>query len=296
MAEYSDWNRFLSVIKKDCFSGKQKRSQKLIAPSSVPLILAFFLSSLAPFRRHACLLHCTVHAELFVFSSDKITKVIVTMSFRGVPVSSAEAKQRQERDLAKLRVPKIYREAVDMTKVNRPIIKRWITTKLNELLPDDDIITDYTLELLGGDKPDIREIQLNLNGFLEENTAKFCKELWELLVAAQKDKDGIPPQLIAIKKEQMEQERVKREIKIESWSGGGGGGRDRGDRRERNDRRDAKGRNRRDGDRRNGDRRDRDRDRDRDDRSSRSSRYNRSRSRSPTVKKETDEYGRDRKD
>ncbi|KAG5361159.1 hypothetical protein CJU90_2534 [Yarrowia sp. C11] len=215
------------------------------------------------------------------------------MSFRGVPVSSAEAKQRQQNDLAKLRVPKIYREAVDMTKVNRPIINRWITTKLDELLPDDDIITDYTLELLSGDKPDIREIQLNLNGFLEEKTGRFCKELWELLVAAQGDKDGIPPQLIEMKKEQMEQERVKREIKIESWSGAGGrdrrdkgrgGGRDRGDRREN-----------RDGDRRDG-RRDRDRrDRDRDDRSGRSGRSNRSRSRSPGVKKETDEYGRDLK-
>lgn len=214
------------------------------------------------------------------------------MSFRGVPVSSAEAKQRQERDLAKLRVPKIYRQAVDMTKVNRPIINRWIQTKLDELLPDDDIITDYTLELLSGDKPNIREIQLNLNGFLEDNSGKFCKELWELLVAAQEDKDGIPPQLIAIKKEQMEQERVKREIKIESWQSGGG--RDGG-------RRDRGGRDRRDGGRDRGERREGGRDRDRRDRrdrdrTDRTDRDRPDRSRSPAVKRETDEYGRDRQD
>lgn len=215
------------------------------------------------------------------------------MSFRGVPVSSAEAKQRQERDLAKLRVPKIYRQAVDMTKVNRPIINRWIQTKLDELLPDDDIITDYTLELLSGDKPNIREIQLNLNGFLEDNSGKFCKELWELLVAAQEDKDGIPPQLVAIKKEQMEQERVKREIKIESWTSGGGrdgGRRDRGGR----DRRDGGRREGRDRDRRDGRREGRD-DRDRRDRD-RTDRDRTNRSRSPAVKRETDEYGRDPKD
>ncbi|KAG5354489.1 Serine/arginine repetitive matrix protein 1 [Yarrowia sp. B02] len=207
------------------------------------------------------------------------------MSFRGVPVSEAEARQRQERDLAKLRVPKIFREQVDMTKVNRPIINRWITKKLDELLPDDDIILDYTLELLSSDKPNIKEIQLNLNGFLEESTGKFCKELWELLVAAQEDKDGIPPQLIAMKKEEMEREKIKREIKIESWTGGdqrggrGRGGRDRG------------GRERRDRDR--GDRRDRDRG-DRRDRHGRD--RDRNRSRSPGVKRETDEYGRDLKD
>lgn len=195
-------------------------------------------------------------------------------------MSEAEAKQSQERDFAKMRVPKIFKEPVDMTKVNRPIINRWITKKLDELLPDDDIILDYTLELLSSDKPNIKEIQLNLNGFLEKNTGKFCKELWELLVAAQDDKDGIPPQLIQMKKEEMEQERVKREIKVESWTGGdhsrrgGRGGRDRG---------------RRDGDN------DRRRDR-RDDRRGDRDRRDRNRSRSPGVKRETDEYGRDRKD
>lgn len=227
-----------------------------------------------------------------------ILTTITTMSFRGVPVSEAEAKHSQQRDLAKMRVPRIFREPVDMDKVNRPIIKRWITQQLDSLLPDDDIVLDYTLELLESKNPNIKEIQLNLHGFLEDATPKFCKQLWEMLVAAQDDKDGIPPQLIALKKEQMEQDRVKREIKVESWTGGsgrggrgGGRGRDRGG-RDRDDRRsDARyeGNDRRD-------RRDRSREgRDRSRGGGGRERRGGNRSRSPAVKRETDEFGRDRR-
>ncbi|ODQ77046.1 hypothetical protein BABINDRAFT_163779 [Babjeviella inositovora NRRL Y-12698] len=100
---------------------------------------------------------------------------------------------------------KLFDQKVDTSKVNKPIFEYWIKDKLNTYLPDDDIVSEFALNLVTEVQfPDIREVLGQLEGFLEENTKPFCKELWRLLVSAQTDKDGIPVELLGLKMKQAE--------------------------------------------------------------------------------------------
>lgn len=101
--------------------------------------------------------------------------------------------------LSKPKFPKTFRHSVKIKSVNMKMIKKWFSKKLDEIIPDDDILVDYIEELLiQEDEPDIKEIYEQLKSFIgdEEQTMSFCKYLWGLLLEAQDDKDGIPKSLI----------------------------------------------------------------------------------------------------
>jgi hypothetical protein len=105
---------------------------------------------------------------------------------------------------------KLFDKDVDVSKVNFLVIRNWIATTINEIIPDDDIIVDYICELLTDEdtKPDIRAIQTHLISFIGESEAKkFCRSLWKLMLSGQTDKDGIPPELV---------EQVKKANKVEN--------------------------------------------------------------------------------
>eukprot|EP01138_Halocafeteria_seosinensis_P004740 gb/GECG01004847.1/.p1 GENE.gb/GECG01004847.1/~~gb/GECG01004847.1/.p1 ORF type:complete len:342 (+),score=73.16 gb/GECG01004847.1/:1-1026(+) len=51
--------------------------------------------------------------------------------------------------------------------------------------------------------PDPKELQLNLTGFLENNSASFVLELWKMLLSAQDNPTGIPEQMLQQKKEEL---------------------------------------------------------------------------------------------
>lgn len=52
-------------------------------------------------------------------------------------------------------------------------------------------------------------MQINLTGFLNgKNAREFMGELWALLISGQSAPDGIPPQLIEAKKEEIKQRQV----------------------------------------------------------------------------------------
>jgi serine/arginine repetitive matrix protein 1 len=53
-------------------------------------------------------------------------------------------------------------------------------------------------------------MQINLTGFLNGKKAReFMGELWELMLAAQSSPDGIPPQLVELKKKDIEKRQVR---------------------------------------------------------------------------------------
>lgn len=195
------------------------------------------------------------------------------MSFFRPSMATQESQNRaKSRDLKKLNTPAIFEKPVDLNRVNTRIIRGWVIKKLNELVPDDDIVISYALELifetssgtqlvtpssnslystsasssviksensnnvkqedskLGSQPkvmkaitphlPNIKEIQLQLQEFLggsstdekgQNKCLKFCTELWEMLLEAQEDPDGIPPQLIAEKRKEVAQREIKRE-------------------------------------------------------------------------------------
>lgn len=53
-----------------------------------------------------------------------------------------------------------------------------------------------------------KEVQISLTGFMEKNTGKFMKELWALLLSAQKNSSGVPQQFLDAKEEETRRKKV----------------------------------------------------------------------------------------
>lgn len=58
------------------------------------------------------------------------------------------------------------------------------------------------------EQPDVKALQIQLTGFLEKDTAPFCKELWNLFLSAQSSPQGVPKELLEAKKLELIQEKV----------------------------------------------------------------------------------------
>lgn len=57
-------------------------------------------------------------------------------------------------------------------------------------------------------QPDIKGLQIQLTGFLDKDTPKFCQELWNLCISAQSSPQGVPKELLEAKKLELRQEKV----------------------------------------------------------------------------------------
>lgn len=135
------------------------------------------------------------------------------MSYKNPGIKSENATLRRSRAEGSLRKdPKSFKKAVSIAKVNFPIMQQWIEDTLHQQLPDDDIVADYVCELLQArDNPDIRSIHVQMSDFLgEKDLMEFCEKLWNALLSAQDDKDGIPRQLIDERSTQMDDLERKR--------------------------------------------------------------------------------------
>ncbi|QWW24332.1 hypothetical protein CA7LBN_003166 [Candidozyma auris] len=104
----------------------------------------------------------------------------------------------------------IFSRKVDSTKVNLPVIKRWIEEEITAQIPDDDIAAGFIYELIAGEEnPDINAIRAQTDDFLGPKESKiFCKKLWKHLLSAQGDKDGLPSELQNFKKVSFKTETV----------------------------------------------------------------------------------------
>ena len=58
-------------------------------------------------------------------------------------------------------------------------------------------------------QPEIKVLQIQLTGFLDKDTPKFCKELWNLCLSAQTSPQGVPKELLEAKKLELIQEKVR---------------------------------------------------------------------------------------
>ncbi|PSN63347.1 PWI domain-containing protein [Corynespora cassiicola Philippines] len=115
-----------------------------------------------------------------------------------------------QKRLRATKFPPEFDKPVNKNKVNIELIKRWIATKITSLLEEeDDIVVETCYNLLEqSDYPNIKEIQIQLTGFLEKDTPAFCKELWNLMLSAQENKKGVPKELLEAKKTELQQELV----------------------------------------------------------------------------------------
>jgi serine/arginine repetitive matrix protein 1 len=92
-----------------------------------------------------------------------------------------------------------------MKKVQLEIMKPFITSKLNELMPvEDEVIIEYVFSQLEQTKnPDGKSMQIMMTGFLGKTRSKtFMTDLWKILMEAQESPYGIPRELIELTKKQ----------------------------------------------------------------------------------------------
>ncbi|UCK57955.1 hypothetical protein AFCA_000829 [Aspergillus flavus] len=115
--------------------------------------------------------------------------------------------------LKQTKFPPEFSRKVDMTKVNIEVMKKWIAGKISEILGnEDDVVIELCFNLLEGSRfPDVKSLQIQLTGFLDKDTAKFCKELWSLCLSAQENPQGVPKELLEAKKLELIQEKIEAE-------------------------------------------------------------------------------------
>eukprot|EP01018_Ginkgo_biloba_P034184 Gb_33063 [translate_table: standard] len=131
--------------------------------------------------------------------------------FRG---TSADQDTRFSNKAAKLlksqKFPAELDQLVDMTKVKMDVIRPWIANRATEFLGfEDEVLINFIYGLLDGKEVDGKQIQIQLTGFMEKNTGKFMKELWGLLISAQKNASGIPQQFLDAKAEETRKKKAE---------------------------------------------------------------------------------------
>ncbi|RYO83215.1 hypothetical protein DL764_009490 [Monosporascus ibericus] len=106
--------------------------------------------------------------------------------------------------------PPEFNQKVDMQKVNIQVMKKWIASRISEILgSEDDVVIELCFNLIEGTRfPDIKSMQIQLTGFLDKDTAPFCKELWNLCLSAQTSPQGVPKELLEAKKLELIQEKI----------------------------------------------------------------------------------------
>ncbi|XVF46572.1 hypothetical protein PTKIN_Ptkin03bG0037900 [Pterospermum kingtungense] len=139
--------------------------------------------------------------------------------FRG---TSADQDTRFSNKQAKLlksqKFPPELEHLVDMTKVKMDVMRPWIATRVTELLGfEDEVLINFIYGLLDGKEVNGKQVQVSLTGFMEKNTVKFMKELWSLLLSAQRNASGVPQQFLDAKEEETrkkkaESDRIANEI------------------------------------------------------------------------------------
>ncbi|KAM0799303.1 hypothetical protein BDR22DRAFT_822607 [Usnea florida] len=106
--------------------------------------------------------------------------------------------------LKSTKFPAEFNQKVDMQKVNVEVMKKWIAGRISDILGnEDDVVIELCFNLLEGSR--------NLTGFLDKDTAKFCKELWLLCLSAQSNPQGVPKELLEAKKLELIQEKIDAE-------------------------------------------------------------------------------------
>ncbi|KAF4331627.1 serine arginine repetitive matrix 1, partial [Fusarium beomiforme] len=111
--------------------------------------------------------------------------------------------------LKSTKFPPEFSQKVDMQKVNLQVMKKWIASKISDILgSEDDVVIELVFNLIEGPRyPDIKSLQIQLTGFLDKDTAAFCKDLWKLLLSAQSSPQGVPKELLEAKKLELMQEK-----------------------------------------------------------------------------------------
>jgi hypothetical protein len=116
---------------------------------------------------------------------------------------------KEKRLIKSIKFPAEFSKRVQLSRVNIAVIKPWIMDQVTTLLGfEDEVVVEMVFGYLEQESVDPRLMTVNLKGFLEDKTLGFVKELWELLLSAQDNKNGIPDVFMERKKEELRMRRV----------------------------------------------------------------------------------------
>ncbi|KAJ9619798.1 hypothetical protein H2203_008068 [Taxawa tesnikishii (nom. ined.)] len=105
--------------------------------------------------------------------------------------------------------PPEFNQKVDTKKIQSAVIKNWASDEVARILSyEDDVVINLLFDMLEPEHPDIKSIQIHLTGFLGNDAATFCKQLWQLCLDAQRNPTGVPQQLVEAKKAEILQDMV----------------------------------------------------------------------------------------
>ncbi len=111
---------------------------------------------------------------------------------------------------SKLNYPEEFSHKISKNKINIPIIKQWISKKINDILSfDDELLTNLIINLIEENENEFidgKNIYYSIMGFLGDDTFNFCQELWKILIKGENSKNFIPIELIQEKKIEIEEE------------------------------------------------------------------------------------------
>lgn len=126
------------------------------------------------------------------------------------PTVDNEDISKEPSKTSKKLLKKLLKEPVDIAKVNIDVVKPWITTQLEKILPDDDVAVGFILELVFGTEygnPSVTSIAEQLQDFVgKEESDLFCLNMWQLLLDAQESDNGIPKQLVRERAKKLEKQ------------------------------------------------------------------------------------------
>lgn len=99
-----------------------------------------------------------------------------------------------KKQLKATKFPASFDQKVDMSKVQMDTMLPWITEQVTKYLGfEDEVVIGYIKGSLEKPKVDPKVMQLNLQGFLNDNTKAFMRELWRLMLSAQESDAHTPP-------------------------------------------------------------------------------------------------------
>ena len=91
---------------------------------------------------------------------------------------------------------------------------RWVPSRVIELQGyEDEVVMSYVEEMLKGTDICPRILQKNLTGFLNENAPKLAAEIWDLMLEAQTQPDGVPVSLKQAEREADEEPITEEALK-----------------------------------------------------------------------------------
>lgn len=123
--------------------------------------------------------------------------------YRGTTHEQDGRFKNKEKKLMENKVfPKEFDEAVDIKKVELKVVRVWVEKRVTELLGfEDEFLSNFIMSMLEEkslEPLNPKSMHINLTGtidsykgFLDKNTTLFMKELWNLLLSAQKSPLGI---------------------------------------------------------------------------------------------------------